>query len=518
MIDMKTWEEIEADVVEELHLDPRNVRLSTSLEAPQTDIIEDLFANENALALVEGIVKIGYLTNEVPIVVRRDGQLIVVEGNRRVAALKAIQNPQLVRLYRAKISTLTATIPDRDELRTITVKVAPSQDDADQLIAVLHTTNLREPWTPLRQAAFFQAQVDAGKTLSQLTSSYPIPNVRRFVLRSQIFNLFKNANYSRPELSDLVRARKFPITTLARIYESSSFVEITGVRLDDNGELTMDIQPGVFMQMAEHIISGMAEKSLTARLLNTTDSPGFLALMADLQRIKDEAATQNRGRKKPRKESSAKSAPDHDGSRSGTSEGTGQARGQESGPGSGASGNAAGRQERPSSGEPEPKGSSGHKSPPSKFLDTGHLATPGVYPQAISLILQELSALNIEKFPNATFDLMRTFLEKTIKAYAERLSVDIRTTSNNQGGANNLNGFVQLSHCLNWLELHFQANGPVALVQVVRRVKSGRLTDFIGSAEYMNAINHNHHIFATADDVRTGWSAMDSLIREMLKQ
>src|ERR1035441_7920289 len=131
MINMKTWEEIEADVVEELHLDPRNVRLSTSLEAPQTDIIEDLFANENALALVEGIVKIGYLTNEVPIVVHRDGQLIVVEGNRRVAALKLIQNPYLALDHQARVKKLVQAIANRDALKSIIVKLAPGQDEAD---------------------------------------------------------------------------------------------------------------------------------------------------------------------------------------------------------------------------------------------------------------------------------------------------------------------------------------------------------------------------------------------------
>lgn len=512
MIDMKTWEEIEADVVDELHLDPRNVRLSTSLEAPETDIIEDLFANEKALLLVEGIAKIGYLTNDVPVAVRRSGQLIVVEGNRRLAALKAIQNPQLVGFYRAKISALTASIANRDELRRIVVKVAPTQDDADQLIAVLHTTNVRVAWTPLRQAAFFQAQVDAGKTLKQLTASYPIPNVRRFVLRSQAFNRFKSVHYSSPELSDYIRARGFPITTLARIFESSAFADLTGLRLDVNGELTMDIESTVFRQMADHIVSGMIEKSLTARSLNTTESPGFLALMADLQRIKDDSGNPLKDRDNSPGEPAAKPKPDGKSESSGPSRDKGRPGGQSSS----GSGSPPGSQNPPASNQPAPRSSASRK-PISKILDTGHLITPAEYPRAISLTLQELSALNIEKFPNATFDLIRTFLEKTIKAYAERLGVDIRTSSNNQGGANNLNGFVQLSHCLTWLELHFQANGPISLVQVVRRVKSGRLTDYIGSAEYMNAINHNHHIFATADDVRTCWSAIDSLLREMLK-
>ncbi len=95
MIDMSTWEELVVDVVHDLRLDPHNVRLG--LEAPErvpeSDIVQDLFSNEKALSLVESIVKVGLLTHEVPIVVRRGNQLVVIEGNRRVAALKQFRTP-----------------------------------------------------------------------------------------------------------------------------------------------------------------------------------------------------------------------------------------------------------------------------------------------------------------------------------------------------------------------------------------------------------------------------------------
>ena len=90
MIDMSTWENIQADVVETtpLHLDPHNVRLETPRGVPESDIIQDLFTNEKALSLVEAISQVGYFTHELPIVVMRNNQMIVVEGNRRLAALK----------------------------------------------------------------------------------------------------------------------------------------------------------------------------------------------------------------------------------------------------------------------------------------------------------------------------------------------------------------------------------------------------------------------------------------------
>jgi hypothetical protein len=80
MIDMSTWEELTVDVVDELHLDPNNVRIEQLEGVPEADIIHDLFSTEKAFALVEGIVKVGLLTHEVPIVVRRGKKLFVVRG------------------------------------------------------------------------------------------------------------------------------------------------------------------------------------------------------------------------------------------------------------------------------------------------------------------------------------------------------------------------------------------------------------------------------------------------------
>lgn len=61
MIDMSTWEEVTVDIVNEVRLDPRNVRLDLPDGVPESDIVQDLFTNEKALALVEGITKVGLL-------------------------------------------------------------------------------------------------------------------------------------------------------------------------------------------------------------------------------------------------------------------------------------------------------------------------------------------------------------------------------------------------------------------------------------------------------------------------
>jgi uncharacterized membrane protein YgcG len=486
MIDMRAWEQITADVLDELHLDPRNVRLDGVADAPEADIMADLFHNEKALELVESIVRVGYLTHEVPIVVRRNRKLIVVEGNRRLAALKAIQNPYLV----------------RSTLRNIEVKRAPNQTEADQLIAALHTGTSRVRWTPSRQAAFFQAQVDQGKTLKQLRSQYPTIDVEKFMLRSGIMNLFKSVSYSDPALSDLLASRMFPTSVLSRIYESKDFIEITGVRLDQNGDVQINVPLAAFGQMAENIMSGIKEGDIDTRSVNRVGSPRFQVLMDELRGIAEaEVDAEPPISTQPPREPPSNNRGSNNGPSS-----SGQASG---GSNAGVGSNSGGAGSPPS--QPAPKAKPPSKTKKSPFLDTSHLSVPPGFPEAVKLTLQELTLINVQRLPNATFDLMRTFLEKSIKAYAEVNGIDLRAEQS-------VNGYVYLSNCLLWLENRVTVQGPKHLVQVIKKMRSNKVgTTYIVSMDHLNAINHNHHVFVSADEVQTAWSMMVSVLAEVLK-
>lgn len=83
--------------VTSLHLDPKNPRLGreTSVRAPR-EIIQYLFDHDKALEVAYSIVTRGYFPNEPLLAIKEDDHLIVVEGNRRLAALKALREPRLL--------------------------------------------------------------------------------------------------------------------------------------------------------------------------------------------------------------------------------------------------------------------------------------------------------------------------------------------------------------------------------------------------------------------------------------
>lgn len=482
MIDMSTWKEMVVDVVDDLCLDPLNVRLDIPDGVPEADILQDLFTNEKALSLVESITKVGLLTHEVPIVLKRGGKLIVVEGNRRVAALKAIQNPYLVPDHQARITKFAQILDDRNTLRRITVKLAPTQDDADQLIAALHTGNQRVAWTPARQAAFFQAQLDAGKSPPTLIAHYPTVDVPKFIARSRILELFRKVDYDNPSLGDYARARRFPVSTLARLYENEKFLNLIGIQLKEaTGEVTLTSSPETFKRIATKIIADIRNGDINTRTLNKTSGDRYLEYMDDLRDLLDQDNDEHKitDRERSIRDRFATTAPGN--------------------------GSLCSPAQPDTLSKEKPK----LLAKPRNYLNTDNLVVPSTFPASIHAMVNELSAINIERFPNATLDLLRTFLEKSIKAYADSVGEDIRQRSNAKG-------FVYLSHCLVWLELHFKETHTTQYIQPIQKVR-GISYGFIGSKEHLDATNHNHLIVATSADVRASWAAIEPIIKAILK-
>lgn len=512
MLDTSKWPTIELDVLKEVHLDPKNVRLEIADAKVEADIIEDLFVNEDALGLVEGICKIGYLTHETPVVLKRRGKYVMVEGNRRLAALKAIQNPMLVPDFQARISAQASALPDRTALSKVRVMVAPNQTEADQLIAAIHTGNLRKAWSPSRQAAFFQAQIDSGRKLSDLLVRYPTIDVRKFVFRAHIINLFKSVKYEDAELQDFLATKKWArgLSTLARIYESKEFLALTGLAMDTNGDISKTISDATFIDIATAIVRGMFEENINTRSLNSVSSPRYTQLMKELRQIVADAndvAAPAGGTGSTAGSGGASGGTTTTGAPGGTGGTTGT--GRTAGPG-GTTGTGSGTGSAPTN-KPTTKKALPAKKKKPRNLDLGQVKAPDSYPEALKSLLGELSEVDVQKFPNGTFLMTRAVLEKSIKAFAEAKSIDIKATGNNQ------NGRVQLGHTLNWLLDYVKTNGPTYLIQVIEGVRTGKLVVYTNSGDSLNAINHNHHFMVDADQAFSMWASIDSLMRHLMK-
>lgn len=522
MIDMSTWPELIVDVIDDLQLDPHNVRLELAEGITESDIIQDLFSNEKVLTLVDGIAKVGYLTHEVPIVVRRKSGLTVVEGNRRVAALKAIQNPYLAPQFQPQVTRIAMNISNRDTLKKISVKLAPSEDQASQLVGAIHTGSQRRAWSPNRQAAFFQAQLDAGKSPRDLVEQYPTVDVKKFILRSCFLELFRSVTYADLERKNYVSSRRFPVSTLERLYPNNDFLRILGITVSPDYVIESNLPHDTFSALVEKVVGDIADGRIDTRKLNRTDSKEYQEYLAELRELVNQSAPDGPD---GGQDGSQQGTAGNGGGTSGQTPKTGGSSGEgRSNPGTvnpGTAGTAGTGQgtSTPRHGGATAGGDTGGTGSPGirpkppkrpKNLDTADISVPASFPASIGLILAELSRIDITIYPNATMDLLRTFLEKTIKAYADSVGVDIRTQQNIQG-------FVFLSHCLQWLENYLPTVGHRALAQVVRKLASGKVSGYYSaSTDALNAINHNHKVHAEPEDVRSCWSTMHELMKVVL--
>jgi hypothetical protein len=152
---------IEKDV-DDLSLDSKNPRIPVEKQSlSQDDLIVFVAETYNAIAIAKSIAAHQYFSSEPLIAIPNSGdtKLIVVEGNRRLAALKLLQSTSL----RAKLSDRsewdainTSKVPTK-----VPVVVAKSRKEVAPIIGYRHISGI-QPWDAYSKARYIAAQIDGG--------------------------------------------------------------------------------------------------------------------------------------------------------------------------------------------------------------------------------------------------------------------------------------------------------------------------------------------------------------------
>jgi ParB-like nuclease domain len=159
-----------------LDFDVNNPRFTPDKRPEQnTDqaVISKLASTADLAELVQSISTSGYIKIEPLIVVVRDGRLIVLEGNRRLAAIKCLLNPELA--ANAKLSLPVLTEEVRATLGEVLVYRVAEEEDARALIGFKHI-NGPQAWDAYAKALFAgrwldsQRGIDGGLTLFDIAN------------------------------------------------------------------------------------------------------------------------------------------------------------------------------------------------------------------------------------------------------------------------------------------------------------------------------------------------------------
>lgn len=136
----------------DLHLDPQNPRiLQISDGLPQSHILEVLWREYSVNEVAMSIAQNGFFPHEPLFAAEEDGRLVVVEGNRRLAAVRLLRDPSLQkRLGAVQLPPITSEqIAALSELPVIKCE----RKDVWQYIGFKHV-NGPQPWTSFAKAEY----------------------------------------------------------------------------------------------------------------------------------------------------------------------------------------------------------------------------------------------------------------------------------------------------------------------------------------------------------------------------
>lgn len=165
MADYAKWTEKVVSVTS-LLLDPQNPRIPPSGGTlDQRSLIAELVEHDDVLGLAKDIAENGYAPIEslIALVDEDDSKTYVLEGNRRLAALKLLLSPESAPESALRRVRSLAKLADLDSIRKVRVLHAPSRQAAAPLIMQKHTRQQIERWSPLMQARFYRTLATAGQ-------------------------------------------------------------------------------------------------------------------------------------------------------------------------------------------------------------------------------------------------------------------------------------------------------------------------------------------------------------------
>ena len=233
---------IEYDSLDNLFLDPLNPRLgvANTYKKLDQDSILELMRNFTLDELAQSFIENkGFWVQEALIVVEeplysRSSVKVVVEGNRRLAALKlleqAVENPESSKpKFLAMIED--SSIPD-NLFSNIPYIKADSREDINAFLGFRHVTGIKE-WYPEEKAEFIAKMVDAGVSFEDIRKKIgsKTPTVRYHYIANKVV---KQLEDSSDEFDKEMISNRFSVLYLA--LQKPGVQEYLNINMDEQIE------------------------------------------------------------------------------------------------------------------------------------------------------------------------------------------------------------------------------------------------------------------------------------------
>ncbi|NBL66000.1 hypothetical protein GV828_12400 [Flavobacterium sp. NST-5] len=273
-IDYSSWETFEY-TLSSLQLDVNNPRIKYRGEnLNQTQIMKFLIQNERVYELAKKISEEGYFVGEEPIICIEGNKKVVLEGNRRTAALKLLQDPKKY-LSTAKANTLLQNIlknnfPVDKKLRCY---IAPNRLLANPIIYERHNGATLQRWKTGNQYSFVaEMYYEDGLSIDDICDV--LNESRARILKPlKAYNLFfEGKEILEKEENLTIDIANFDFTNLERFYTYEDARIFLGIDFNnENGELLIHLPQEEFEKRILEVFKILIDAERFSRDFNKED-------------------------------------------------------------------------------------------------------------------------------------------------------------------------------------------------------------------------------------------------------
>ncbi len=279
--------------VASLHLDTKNPRLGVaSRGASPRDLIQRLFSHDKALEVAQSIALRGFFPNEPLLAVQEENKFVVVEGNRRLAALKALREPGLLEgSLERQVERLARRISNIDAIAKVSVIVAPDRRSTDRQVAGKHVGTPVLPWQAENRASFILEKIAEGYDNQELLDElgFSAADIQAARQIKAIADIARSLDLPEEISAKLNHPRTKVFTTLERIFESTVGRSYLHVEPDPDHGIRGTTSKQEFLKGFKKLVIDVAMGRESSRTLNSSD---------DIKRYFDSWSNEERPEKK----------------------------------------------------------------------------------------------------------------------------------------------------------------------------------------------------------------------------